>query len=446
MRKKSFGSIFCLFAVVLLLMTGCATIGMDMSITGKGSGSIQNVVKLNRAEYIEYLRDTHPDMGMESDVEDIISEEVEQGRYTEEVIDGVEYLVMDVSDGNIEFDSVSDFYSQIGLDSGYELTETSFCMDRKTDTDEDIKENNYMDLNQMSDEELKKYLSSSYMEISVTFDYPVKDTNGTIDPLNSKKVSWRYSLASAIDRIYAYCDSSISFSGAAPGSVSQEPVTLHFEGADSAVLNGEAIENDTVFSVDGTYCVVLSNKEEQKTVYFAIDRTAPELKDASGEPVSFKGWQTKETVVYFWDNGGILSAELDGKPVLECSLTGNEEFVYYVTISPEKLSDGKHKLMVKDTYGNKNEITFKTDKTAPEVKNVKNKKTYRKAVTVKFSDHVSGVKKATLNGKKITSGKRVKKVGNYTLKVTDKAGNSTKVKFKIKEKVKKKAKTKSAKK
>lgn len=441
MGKKNFCRIFCLFAVLLLLMTGCATIGMDMSITGKGSGSIQNIVKLNRAEYIEYLRDTHPDMGMESDVEDIISEEVEQGRYTEEVIDGVEYLVMDVSDGNTEFDSVSDFYSQMGLDSGYELTETSFCMSGKADKDESIKENNYIDLNQMTDEEQQKYLSSSYMEISVTFDYPVKDTNGNIDPANPKKVSWRYSLASVIDRIYAYCDSSISFSGVTPGSVSQEPVTLHFEGAESAVLNGEAIENDTVFSVDGTYCVVLSNKEEQKTVYFAIDRTAPELKDASGNPVSFKGWQTKKTVVYFWDNGGILSAELDGKPVLECSLTGNEEFIYYVTIAPAKLSDGKHKLMVKDTYGNKKEITFKTDKIAPEVKNVKNKRTYRKAVTIRFSDAVSGVKTATLNGKKITSGKRVKKVGSYTLKVTDKAGNSTKVKFQIKEKVKKKAKS-----
>ena len=93
-------------------------------------------------------------------------------------------------------------------------------------------------------------------------------------------------------------------------------------------------------------------------------------------------------------------------------------------------------------YGNQESVAFKTDQTAPAVKGVK-KKTYRKAVKVKFSDSCSGVKKAVLNGKKITSGTKVKEKGKYTLKVWDKAGNKAVVKFKIKEKkVKKKAKAK----
>jgi hypothetical protein len=71
------------------------------------------------------------------------------------------------------------------------------------------------------------------------------------------------------------------------------------------------------------------------------------------------------------------------------------------------------------------------DNKKPLVTGVKNGKTYKKPVTVKFSDKTSGIKKATLNGKTIRSGKKVSKKGSYTLKVTDKAGNTKTVKFKI---------------
>jgi hypothetical protein len=71
------------------------------------------------------------------------------------------------------------------------------------------------------------------------------------------------------------------------------------------------------------------------------------------------------------------------------------------------------------------------DTKKPTVKGVKNNKTYKKAVTIKFAD-ASGIKKATLNGKKIKSGKKVKKNGHYVLKVTDRAGNTRKVRFKVK--------------
>lgn len=77
------------------------------------------------------------------------------------------------------------------------------------------------------------------------------------------------------------------------------------------------------------------------------------------------------------------------------------------------------------------------DKIKPTVKGVKNKKTYKKSVTIKFSDKQSGIKKAILNGKKIKSGKKVKKNGKYTLKVYDKAGNCATIKFTVKIKKKK---------
>jgi hypothetical protein len=96
-----------------------------------------------------------------------------------------------------------------------------------------------------------------------------------------------------------------------------------------------------------------------------------------------------------------------------------------------KLSDGSHKVTVK-TVNAKKTFTVKVDSTKPTVSGVKNGKTYSKAVTIKFSDETSGIKKATLNGKTIKTGKKVTKAGSYTLKVTDKAGNTRTIKFKIK--------------
>jgi len=93
--------------------------------------------------------------------------------------------------------------------------------------------------------------------------------------------------------------------------------------------------------------------------------------------------------------------------------------------------DGKYRVSVKTATGLTKKINFCVDKTKPKT-NVKNKKTYKKPVRITFRDKVSGIKKATLNGRKIKSGKTVKKNGTYTLKIYDNAGNVTKVKFKIK--------------
>lgn len=93
--------------------------------------------------------------------------------------------------------------------------------------------------------------------------------------------------------------------------------------------------------------------------------------------------------------------------------------------------DGKYKIVVQSATGLTKQISFCIDKQKPTT-NIKNKKTYKKAVKITFKDKISGIKKATLNGKKIKSGKRVKKNGKYTLKIYDKAGNVKKIKFTIK--------------
>ncbi len=108
-------------------------------------------------------------------------------------------------------------------------------------------------------------------------------------------------------------------------------------------------------------------------------------------------------------------------------LNGKKQTKYSVKIT----KDGKYKVVVK-TADETFKKTYIRDTKAPTVKGVSDGKTYKKTVTINFSDATSGIKSATLNGKKISSGKKVKKSGTYTLVVTDKAGNKKTVKFTIK--------------
>ena len=110
-----------------------------------------------------------------------------------------------------------------------------------------------------------------------------------------------------------------------------------------------------------------------------------------------------------------------------------------LTVNGEKVSgkkidlsqDGEYTVTAKTKNAEKT-ITFIKDSTKPVVTGVKNGKTYTGSVTIKFSDELSGIKSAKLGKKKVKSGVKVSKAGTYTLKVTDKAGNKTTVKFTIK--------------
>lgn len=76
--------------------------------------------------------------------------------------------------------------------------------------------------------------------------------------------------------------------------------------------------------------------------------------------------------------------------------------------------------------------TFYNDKVKPVISGVKNKKVYTGSVTIRYEDKGSGIKSATINGKKLRNGRKIKKKGDYEVIVTDNAGNTKKVKFTIK--------------
>lgn len=93
-------------------------------------------------------------------------------------------------------------------------------------------------------------------------------------------------------------------------------------------------------------------------------------------------------------------------------------------------TDGVYKLQAKLLNGKMKRVKFTIDTTKPKT-NMKDK-TYKKGVKITFSDKIAGMKSATLNGKKIKSGKKVNQAGSYKLVLVDKAGNMKKVSFKVK--------------
>ncbi|GGC39442.1 hypothetical protein GCM10011386_34390 [Parapedobacter defluvii] len=93
--------------------------------------------------------------------------------------------------------------------------------------------------------------------------------------------------------------------------------------------------------------------------------------------------------------------------------------------------DGEYTLVVTDEAGNETVVRFTIDRLAPDttppvVTGVSDGEVYNQAVTPAFNEGT-----ATLNGQPFTSGTAVTEEGEYTLVVTDEAGNETVVKFKI---------------
>lgn len=142
------------------------------------------------------------------------------------------------------------------------------------------------------------------------------------------------------------------------------------------------------------------------------DKTAPVVKGVKNGNI-----YKKAVTVTFHDNGsGVKEAKLNNKTVQ----------------SGRRITkNGKYTLKVMDRAGNAKTVKFTVDTKAPAVKGVKNGKVYKKAVIVTFTDNVSGIKAAKLNGRAIKNRKKITKNGSYTLKISDKAGNLRTVKFKI---------------
>lgn len=219
-----------------------------------------------------------------------------------------------------------------------------------------------------------------------------------------------------------------------------------------------SMKNESASDIADTDSLGITEEEMKEMMQTSCTITFPyEVKKTNGTIQS-----DKKTVV--WDNDkmyenancwAVFADSLLTDTIAAPKLTGAKNNGYYkkeitVKASSDTLIDqlalngkivgadscqitkeGKHTVTCTDVNGKTTKTSFVIDKTKPTVKGVANGKTYKAAKTIKFSDKY-GVKSATLNGKKISSGKKVSKKGSYKLVVTDNAGNKSVVSFKIK--------------
>ncbi|MDE0564230.1 Ig-like domain-containing protein [Exiguobacterium sp. B2(2022)] len=169
----------------------------------------------------------------------------------------------------------------------------------------------------------------------------------------------------------------------------------------TATLNDKPFVSGALVSEEGIYELVVKDKALNVTkVMFTVDKTAVEVQGVTAD-------------------GHYQSV----RPTFsEGTATLNDKTFTSGTVVSE---EGVYELEVKDKAGNVTKITFTIDKTAVEVQGVTEEGTYPSAQPT-FSEG-----EATLNGKPFTSGQVITTDGNYTLTVTDRAGNQTVVHFTI---------------
>jgi hypothetical protein len=170
-----------------------------------------------------------------------------------------------------------------------------------------------------------------------------------------------------------------------------------------ATLNGDPLANGSEVSAEGDYTLIVTDAMGNvTTIAFTIDKTSPIISGVTDGSI----YNTNQSITF---NEG--TATLNGDP-----------FASGATV----FAEGDYTLVVTDEAGNVTTANFTIDKTAPNVSGVADGKSYNTDRTITFNEG-----KATLNGDSITSGATISAEGDYTLIVTDEAGNVTTVSFTI---------------
>lgn len=438
-----------------LLLTGCMKSTEYFQVKADGSGSMKVEILYEKQAMLSYMKLMLVGMGEEtvSDEAELLKQ-IENSGYTLVEKDGKEYFSAPDSEmSNMSFDSLSEFYQgQItgnmlrAAENDYvSLTETSVELGMPADAvnsdfwlnasgEDQVEDSSLLgDMGGLTEEQLK----DSEICITVTFDTPiVKTSEGAVLSEDKKTVSFTVSLLAEKDsQFYAYCENDIAVEGIQSGRIYGRDISFDLPEGVDATVNGEVQTGTKVVSDQTrTYEVVLKKDGTQKTLFYEVDKKAPDIQNIKNNGV----YGSKVKAGFCDRESGIAKITLDGKDITkELAFDFSENVVdstdinFIYTYELSDLTEGKHTFTVQDKAGNQSTVSFQYDKTAPTVTGVKNNKTYKKSVTIKVKDK-NGVKSITLNGKKIKSGKKVSKKGSYKLVVTDKAGNVKTIKFKIK--------------
>lgn len=174
-----------------------------------------------------------------------------------------------------------------------------------------------------------------------------------------------------------------------------------------------------------------------KTVSWTLESIPADRKliaAASGNPISTDVTPPTVDIDGVRGNGLYGSVKITGKDDVSLKSLVLDGFsqdrdTVYVT------GRGKHTVTAIDYNNNSTTVNFRIDGQKPKIRGAKNGKTYRRPVTLKFSDNM-GIRDVIVNGKKIKSKKKVtlKKTGTYTVSVVDKNFNHRSISFRIKTK------------
>lgn len=299
----------------------------------------------------------------ETTVDEMVKQMEAQGAVvSDEVIDGVTYKLVTESKSNV---TVSDVESVLGQ------MYTDVCVTNDylyAVFDPEAANAGYEDklsgLSTANDNYNENSEMKLYQTFSMTFNAPVVNTTGTIDPANPNHVTW---------------------------------------------LNTDATKKMTFFATTATVTSPAKTNSVKNKKYYKSNKTI-NVENAEN--------MVKMTIA--------KKSSVDGTPLNPKSITPG-----YVV----KANAG-YELKIWSKDGTCQTVTFTVDKKKPVISGAKNGKTYKKKVTLKFKDTLSGIKSVTVNGKKISAkkynGYTIKKAGKYKIVVKDKAGNKTVSTIKIK--------------
>jgi len=202
-------------------------------------------------------------------------------------------------------------------------------------------------------------------------------------------------------------DRTINFT---PGTVNIKYSALSYTNAYSATPT--VITNGYVASKEGYYYLTATDADNNvTTLQFQIDRVPPTV-TMNGS--SFTG-----------GNYNVASISLNISGESSYTLKRNNAVISWYKTSPITL-EGKYELSVTDGANVLN-IVFSIDRTPPKIFGVDNGGYYTSAISVQMQDELTSAA-GLLNGTAFYGG-TISTGGEYTLTVTDSAGNSTTIRF-----------------
>lgn len=217
-----------------------------------------------------------------------------------------------------------------------------------------------------------------------------------------------------------------SLAGVTNGGFTNKNVTLSWTAASSneapisATLNGSGYSSGASITSERSHEVVLADCAGNSTTYaFVIDKTAPTGVLTTSQSGGFRtGNFTNGNVTFGW------AAATSNEAPISATLNGSG-----YSLGASVKSERAHEIVLTDRAGNSTSYTFTIDKTAPTgtLSGVSNGGFTNKAVAFSWADAASSEApiSATLNGAGYIAGASIDGENEYSLVLSDHAGNST---------------------